>query len=376
MRAAILLMLLFPFTAAAQAPGGAERPPPAVTVVTLDARDVTLTATLPGRVLASGIAEVRPQVTGIIVERTFREGDAVEVGDPLYRIDAATYEAEVAAAAAQVSQAEALLRTATREADRLQELIAREVATEQNFDAATGARDGAAAALQLANARLRAAEIDLDRTVLRAPLSGFIGRSLTTQGALVTAGQAQPLAVIRNIDPVLVDVTQSAAEVLAWRRGLMDERLAEAAPDVALTLADGSTYDQTGLLTVAEANVNEQTGVVTLRLEFPNPDNLLLPGMYVQVELPEGVARDVILAPQQGVSYDRRGRPTALVVNAENVVEPRELTVLRSRGSDWIVSGGLAAGDRIIIEGLQSAAPGAVVAPEELGDAAPAPDAG
>ena len=376
MRAAILVMLLFPFSVAAQAPGGGERPPPAVTVVTLAPEDVTLTATLPGRVLASGIAEVRPQVNGIIVERTFREGDAVEVGDPLYRIDAATYEAEVAAASAQVAQAAAQLRTATREAERLQELIDREVATEQNLDTAIGARDGAAAALQLSNARLRAAEIDLDRTVLRAPLSGFIGRSLTTQGALVTAGQAQPLAVIRNIDPVLVDVTQSAAEVLAWRRGLLDERLAEAAPEVALTLADGSVYDQTGLLTVAEANVNEQTGVVTLRLEFPNPDGLLLPGMYVQVELPEGVARDVILAPQRGVSYDRRGRPTALVVNDENVVEPRELTVMRALGSDWIVSGGLADGDRVIIEGLQSAAPGATVAPEELDAAAPAPDAG
>jgi membrane fusion protein (multidrug efflux system) len=371
MRIAILAsMLLFPFALSAQAPDGG-RPPPAVTVVTLQPQDVTLTATLPGRVLASGIAEVRPQVNGIIVERMFREGDAVAVGDPLYRIDSATYEAEVAAATAQVAQAEAQLRTATREAERIEELIAREVATERDFEVATGAKDSAAAALQLATARLQATEIDLDRTMVRAPLSGFIGRSLTTQGALVTAGQAQPLAVIRNIDPVLVDVTQSAAEVLAWRRGLMDERLAEAEPEVALTLADGSTYDQKGLVTVAEANVNEQTGVVTLRLEFPNPDNLLLPGMYVQVELPEGVARDVILAPQQGVSYDRRGRPTALVVNAENVVEPRELTVLRARGSDWIVSGGLAAGDRIIIEGLQSAAPGATVAPEERA----APDA-
>jgi membrane fusion protein (multidrug efflux system) len=340
-----------------------------VTVVTLAEADVTLTATLPGRVLASGIAEVRPQVNGIIVERLFREGEEVAPGDPLYRIDAASYEAAVAAATAQVAQAQSQLRVTTSEADRLAELIQRDVVSQQTLEAAEGARDAAAAALQLAQAQLSAAEIDLDRTTVRAPLSGVIGRSLTTQGALVTSGQAQPLAVIRNIDPVLVDVTQSAAEILDWRRGLMTERLQEAESEVVLTLADGKAYEYKGSVTAAEPNVNEQTGVVTLRLEFPNPDNLLLPGMYVQVELPQGVVSGVVLTPQQGVSFDRRGRPTALVVNAENVVEPRELDIIAARGSDWIVSSGLATGDRIVVEGVQKAPPGATVIPEERGAA-------
>lgn len=358
-------LLVFAAPSVAQGPGGGEQPPTPVTVVTLEETDITLTATLPGRVLASGIAEVRPQVNGIIVERLFDEGTEVAVGDPLYRIDPASYEAAVAAAAAQVAQAESQLRVATSEADRLRELIQRDVVSQQTVDSGEGTRDTAAAALQLAQAQLAAARIDLDRTTVRAPLSGFIGRSLTTQGALVTSGQVQPLAVIRSIDPVLVDVTQSAAEILDWRRGLASERLEAAAPEVVLTLADGEPYEYRGSLTVAEPNVNEQTGVVTLRLEFPNPDNLLLPGMYVQVELPQGVATGVVLAPQQGVSFDQRGRPTALVVNADNVVEPRILDLLAARNADWIVRGGLATGDRIIVEGVQKAPPGATVVPEE-----------
>ena len=363
--------LLLAAPAAAQAPEGGPPPPQPVTVVTLDATDVTLTATLPGRVVASGIAEVRPQVNGIITERLFQEGAEVALGDPLYRIDSASYEAQVAAAEAQVAQARAEVETTSRDAERLEELLSRKIASQQNYDEAAGARDSAAAALQVAQAQLQAAQIDLERTTIRAPLAGFIGRSLTTQGTLVTSGQAAPLAVIRNVDPVLVDVTQSAAEILEWRRGLAAERLAAAAPEVSLTLADGTSYEQKGLLTVAEANVNEETGVVTLRMEFPNPEKLLLPGMYVQVELPQGVAENVVLAPQEGVSFDQRGRPVALVVNAENVVEPRELDVIAARDSSWIVRDGLGAGDRIIVEGLQKTGPGATVAPEERG-AAPA----
>ena len=207
--------------------------------------------------------------------------------------------------------------------------------------------------------------------MLRAPLSGVIGRSLTSRGALVTAGQPGPLAIIRTLDPVLVDVTQSASEMLAWRRGRTAAQLEGADRTVTLHLADGTAHEHKGTLTAADPHVNELTGVVTLRMHFRNPDRLLLPGMYVQVEMPQGVARDAILAPQEGVSRDRRGRPTALVVNAENVVELRELTVLAARGSDWIVTGGLAAGDRIIVAGLQKTGPGATVVPEERA-AAPA----
>lgn len=344
---------------------GGEAPPVPVTVVTLSSEDVTLTTMLPGRIVASGVAEVRPQVNGIIAERLFDEGERVELGDALYRIDDDTYEAAVELARAEIAQAQARLTAAEKSATRARELVGRNVASEQTLDDAIAERDAAAAELDVTEARLHSAQIDLDRTTIRAPLTGVIGRSLTTQGALVTSGQAEPLAVIRALDPVLVDVTQSAAEVVRWRRGEIAAKLAEADPTVTLTLADGETYEHTGELTAAEPHVDEQTGVVTLRMEFPNPDHLLLPGMYAQVEMPQGIARDVIPAPQEGVGRDRRGNPTALIVTADDVVESRELEIMQARGSDWIVSGGLEAGDRLIVEGLQKVQPGAKVAPEE-----------
>ena len=232
----------------------------------------------------------------------------------------------------------------------------------QAVDDAVSKRETAAAALQVAKAQLLAAEINLDRTAIKAQLTGSIGRTLTTQGALVTAGQAEPLSVIRQLDPVYVDVTQSAAELIRWRRNGARQ---EGNTTVRLTLADRQAYEHTGELTAAEPHVDEQTGVVLLRLQFPNPDELLLPGMYVQVELPQGVVEDIILAPQGAVSRDRRGNPVAMIVNAENKVEQRELTVLGDRGADWIVSGGLEEGDRLIVEGFQKIGVGASVQPEE-----------
>lgn len=361
-----LILLALPGASPAQAPT-TERPPQAVTVQTLTARNVTLIAELPGRVVASGVAEVRPQVDGIIVERLYEEGSDVTVGQPLYRIDDATYRARVASAEAQVAEAEATLRAAERDASRQGALVREKVASVRTYDEAVAARDTAAAAVQVAEAAVRSAQIDLDRTTIKAPLDGVIGRSLTTQGALVTSGQATPLATIRTLDPVLVDVTQSAAELLAWRRGLQAAGNAEQADSVALILADGLRYEHQGSLKAAEPHVNEQTGVVTLRLEFPNPDRLLLPGMYVRVLMPQGVENNVILAPQRAVTYDRRGRPSALVVNAENVVEDRTLEIVEARGSDWIVRSGLADGDRLIIAGTQKVRPGASVRPQEAG---------
>ncbi len=363
--AATLAFALPATTALAQASGEGAPPAVPVTVVTVVQQDVTLTATLPGRVVASAIAEVRPQVNGIIVERLYNEGADVSVGDPLYRIDSATYEARLAAADAQVAQAEAQLRGAEQEALRARELADRRVGSSQSLDDAVASRDMAAAAVEVAKADRISAVINLDRATIRAPLTGVIGRSLTTQGALVTDGQAQPLATIRAIDPVLVDVTQSAAEIIAWKRGKTRERLQGAEETVSLTLADGETYEETGTLRAAEPYVNEQTGVVTLRLTFPNPDRLLLPGMYVQVEMPQGIARDVVLAPQEGVSRDRRGRPVALVVSSAGVVEERILTIIEARGAHWVVSDGLADGDKVIVEGLQKVRPGVNAAPEE-----------
>ncbi len=346
-------------------------PPPAVSVETLEPQSVTLTSTLPGRVRASSEAEVRPQVNGIVVERLFEEGGLVQEGDILYRIDPSSYEAATAQARAAVAQAEATLRAAEREAERIQTLSERGVSSTATQDQAVSTRDAAAAALEVARAQLRTAEIELDRTELRARLSGRIGFSEVSQGALVTASQATPLATIRTLDPVHVDVTQSAADLLKWRRSAGPGAAGEAGRDVTLELADGSIYEETGQLGAAEPHVDEQTGVVVLRMTFGNPDGLLLPGMYVQVEMPTGTAENVFLVPQEGVTRDRRGNPTALVVNAENVVEERALTIVQDRGSDWIVSDGLAPGDRVIVSGLQSAAPGATVAAEERTEAAP-----
>ena len=359
--------------AGAQSPGG-ERPPMPVTVVTLEASEVTLSSILPGRVAASGLAEVRPQVSGIVTERLFEEGRPVEKGDPLYRIDAASYEAAQAAAEAGLAQAQAQLGAAEREETRQQELLSRRVTSQQTFDDAVAARDVAAAAVKVAEAQVLAAKIDLDRTTIRAPISGTVGLSQTTQGALVTAGQTSALTVIRRLDPVYVDVTQSAAEILKWRRS--GQQLGEdGTPNVTLRLADGGEYEHKGILAAAEPHVNEQTGVIVLRLEFPNPDRFLLPGMYVQVAMPQGVIENAILAPQEGVTRDRRGRPVAMVVTPENKVESRELTVQRDQGNQWVVTEGLAPGDRIIVAGLQKVSPGMTVAPEERG-AAPAAAAG
>ncbi|EPX79619.1 efflux RND transporter periplasmic adaptor subunit [Salipiger mucosus] len=361
----VLAIGLFSAPALAQQQGG-EAPPTAVTVVTLEASDVTLTSTLPGRVAASGVAEVRPQVSGIITERLFEEGRPVERGDPLYRIDAATYEAQKAAAEASLTQAEAQLRAARREEERQTELRDRNVTSQQNLDDAIAARDSAEAAVQVARANLLSAEIDLERTTITAPISGVAGLSQATQGALVTAGQATALTVIRDLDPVYVDVTQSAAEILSWRRS-GQELAGDGDAMVTLTLADGIDYDHTGRLAAAEPHVNEQTGVVVLRLEFPNPEGFLLPGMYTQVQVPQGIVENAILVPQEGVTRDRRGRPVAMVVNGENVVESRQLTVRSDRGADWVVTGGVAPGDRVIVAGLQKVSPDMTVTPEERG---------
>lgn len=352
-------------SAHAQQKQGGERPPQAVTVVTMKTQDVTLTSRLPGRVVASGVAEVRPQVNGIIVERLFEEGSKVESGDPLYLIDPASYEAQVAAAKAQVAEATARLKASDKDAKRAEELIGRGTVSEQRLEEAVAQRDADAAALQIARAELQAREIDLDRTTIRARLSGTIGRSFASRGALVTAAQEDPLAVIRTLDPVYVDVTQSAAEILAWRKGTMQGRFDGLDTSVALILADGETFENKGEVTAAEPYVNETTGVVTLRMTFANPSSLLLPGMYVQVEMPQGIIRDAILAPQQGVQRNRRGEPFAYVVGEGNIVEQRELTVVQAHGAAWVVSAGLKEGDRLIIEGLQKIGPGAPVAPEE-----------
>lgn len=362
-----------PAGGAALAQQAGEMPPPTVTVVTLHAEDVTLTSSLPGRVVASAEAELRPQVGGLIVERLFEEGRVVSEGDALYRIDPRSYEAAVAQAEAALTQAQAQASATRSEADRVAALLDRRVASAQTQEAAIAARDAAEAAVKAAEAQLLSAQINLERTTITAPIDGVIGLTQFSPGALVTAGQAMPLAVIRSIDPVRVDVTQSAAEILRWQRQGAAAALPEGADrTVTLHLADRTAYEHTGLLTAAEPHVNETTGVVTLRMEFDNPDGFLLPGMYVLAEIPQARLTGAILAPQEGVSRDRRGRPVAMVVNDQNVVEERMLDIVQDYGNRWVLRDGLADGDRIVVEGLQRIGAGMTVVPEERG-AAPVP---
>ncbi|WP_296229592.1 efflux RND transporter periplasmic adaptor subunit [uncultured Pseudomonas sp.] len=323
---------------------------PQVGVVTLEAKPFALTSEVPGRTSAYRIAEVRPQVNGIIQKRLFTEGSEVKAGQQLYQIDPATYEAAFKSAQATQLSAKSL-------ADRYKLLVNDKAVSQQAYDEAR------AASLQ-ADAALEQARIDLRYTKVMAPISGRIGRSAVTEGALVSNGQANAMATIQQLDPIYVDVTQSSKELLRLRRDLAEGRLqkaSESAAKVALKLEDGSRYAHEGTLEFSEVAVDESTGSVTLRAVFPNPDHLLLPGMFVHAELLSGVKENAILAPQQGVTRNQRGEPTAMVVNAENKVEQRVLKADRTAGSAWLVEDGLKEGDRLITEGLQFVQPGAEV---------------
>lgn len=323
---------------------------PQVGVVTLEAKPFALTSEVPGRTSAYRIAEVRPQVNGIIQKRLFTEGSEVKAGQQLYQIDPATYEAAYKSAQATLLSAKSL-------ADRYKLLVNDKAVSQQAYDEAR------AASLQ-ADAALEQARIDLRYTRVMAPISGRIGRSAVTEGALVSNGQASAMATIQQLDPIYVDVTQSSKELLRLRRDLAEGRLQKAsdsAAKVALKLEDGSRYAHEGTLEFSEVAVDESTGSVTLRAVFPNPDHLLLPGMFVHAELVSGVKENAILAPQQGVTRNQRGEPTAMVVNAENKVEQRVLKADRTAGNAWLVEDGLKDGDRLITEGLQFVQPGAEV---------------
>ena len=323
---------------------------PQVGVVTLEAKPFALTSEVPGRTSAYRIAEVRPQVNGIIQKRLFTEGSEVKAGQQLYQIDPATYQATFKSAQATQLSAKSL-------ADRYKLLVVDKAVSQQAYDEAR------AAGLQ-ADAALEQARIDLRYTKVMAPISGRIGRSAVTEGALVSNGQANAMATIQQLDPIYVDVTQSSKELLRLRRDLAEGRLQKAsdsAAKVALKLEDGSRYAHEGTLEFSEVAVDESTGSVTLRAVFPNPDHLLLPGMFVHAELLSGVKQNAILAPQQGVTRNQRGEPTAMVVGADNKVELRVLKADRTAGSAWLVEEGLNEGDRLITEGLQFVQPGAEV---------------
>jgi membrane fusion protein (multidrug efflux system) len=346
---------------------------PEVGIVAVESRTAAITTELSGRTAAYLVAEVRPQVNGLIQKRLFREGSEVAAGDALYQIDPASYRATYDNAKAELQSAEATVTTARLKAKRYDELVRIDAVSAQDRDDAEAALKEAQAGVAAQKAALESARIDLDRTSVTAPVSGRIGRSAVTAGALVTASQETPLATVQQLDPIYVDVTQSSNDLLQMKRALAEGRLSRDNPDqakVTLKLEDGSTYPLTGTLEFSEVEVDENTGTVTLRAVFPNPNQDLLPGMFVRAIVQQGVAKDAILVPQQGVTRNARGVPTALVVNAEGKVEQRELTVSQAVGNDWLVTEGLSAGDRLIVEGSQKVRPGSAVQSVAIGNGA------
>lgn len=329
-------------------------PPPKVTVVTVQAQAVPITTELPGRVTGYRTAEVRPQVNGIVLKRLFVEGSDVKAGQQLYQIDPAPYQASYDSALAAAASARAL-------ADRYKPLVEANAVSKQDYDNAVASHLQARAAVETAR-------INLIYTRVLSPITGRIGRSSITEGALVTANQATALATVQQLDPVYVDVTQPTTTLLRLKReataGLLTQNETGQA-QVRLRLEDGSDYARPGTLEFSEVTVDEGTGSVTLRALMPNPERLLLPGMFVREEIQEGVRQGAVLAPQQGISHDQKGEPNALVVRADNTVELRPLGIDRAIGDQWLVTSGLKPGERVIVEGIQSAKPGAQVVPEE-----------
>lgn len=356
-------------------PGGGGAP--AVTVVTVQPESVPIMAALPGRTAPYLVAELRPQVSGIVKERLFKEGSQVKAGQVLYRIDPATYQATYDSAKASLARAEANLDAARIKAQRYAELVKIEAVSAQANDDTQAALKQAQADVAAAKAALDKARVDLDFTRVASPIGGRIGRSAVTPGALVTANQAATLATVQQLDPIYVDLTQSSAELLRLRRDIDAGKLERAAGDtvpVQLVLEDGSVYGSEGRLAFSEVTVDEGTGSVTLRAIFPNPRAELLPGMYVRARLTQGVNREAFLVPHAAVTRTPRGEAQAMVVNAKNEVEARLVKAEQSVGDKWVVTEGLAAGDRVIVEGLQKIKPGAPVQAQEAGTA-PAPAA-
>ncbi len=360
--------------AAPPSAGGAPTP---VTVVTLKSEPVTLTRELPGRTVASLVAEVRPQANGIIKRRLFTEGGSVKAGQPLYQLDDASYQADLASGQAALARAQATLNSARLNATRSAELAKIDAISRQDNENATAALLQAEADVKAAQAALQRNNIVLDYARITSPISGRIGKSSVTQGALVTANQAAALATVQQLDPIHVDLTQSSSELLQLRKELAAGTLT-ATGDVPVTilLEDGSQYQHPGKLAFSDVTVDPATGSYSLRVTVPNPNNMLLPGMYVRAVVSNGQRADGILVPQQGIARDPKGNATALVVGKDNKVEPRQVQASRTIGDKWLVDSGLAAGDKVIVEGLQKIGPGMPVQASEAAppDAKPAAD--
>lgn len=342
------------------------RPPSPVSVVTVASEAIPIVNELPGRIAPTRIAEVRPRVSGIVVERVFTQGSRVEKGDLLYKIDPAPFQVEVQRAEATLKRAEAEQLRAQQDADRQKKLLDRRVVAQQAFDIATAELAQANASVAAAKAELNKAKLDLEYTNVTAPISGRIGRALITEGALVSSNNADPLAIVLQLDPVYADFTQSVRDMMALRKALELGALAKdpgEAP-VKLVLDDGTQYQHPGKLLFSETTVDRTTGQVILRAEFPNPDGELLPGLYVRVLIEQGVRQNALSVPQQAVQRDASGNARLFVVGADNKAEVRQVTAGRVVGQRWIIEDGLEPGDQVIVEGFQKIGPGAPVAPQ------------
>ena len=337
----------------AGAPGGAAaQRAPQVSVTEIQPTELDMTTTLQGRTAPYLVADVRPQVAGILQKRLFKEGSEVKEGQALYQIDPAVYEAAVASAKAELQRAQAVLYQTRLTANRYAQLLKTNAISKQNNDDAQAA----------AEAGLKNAQINLDYTTVRSPISGRIGRSLVTPGALLSAHQAQNMAVVQTLDPIYVDVTQSSKEILSLKKDIAAGKLKTkgGAIPVTLIMEDGTKYPQTGELTLSEVSVDPGTGTITLRAEFPNPENILLPGMFVRTELPQGTMEKALLVPQRAVMREANGTPYVYVVE-DGKIAIRRLVTHRTQGQNWIVEEGLKPGEKVVTEGLQRIRPGVPV---------------
>ncbi|WP_299998115.1 efflux RND transporter periplasmic adaptor subunit [uncultured Cedecea sp.] len=345
-------------------------PTPEVGVVTLKSEPLQITNELPGRTSAYRIAEVRPQVSGIILKRNFTEGSDVQAGVSLYQIDPAPYQAAYNSANGELAKAQASANIAQLTVKRYQKLLGTQYISQQDYDQAVATSQQANAAVVAAKAAVESARINLAYTKMTSPINGRTGMSSVTEGALVTSGQANALVTVQQIDPIYVDVTQSSGEFLRLKQELADGKLKQenGQAKVKLITNDGVAYQQEGTLEFSEVTVDPSTGSITLRAVFPNPDKSLLPGMFVRAELEEGINPTAILVPQQGVTRTPRGDASAMIVDKDNKVAVRQLTTGAAIGNKWLVTEGLQDGDRVIISGLQKIKPGIQVNAQEVAE--------
>jgi membrane fusion protein (multidrug efflux system) len=342
-------------------------------VVTVKPQPVAITTELPGRTSSYRVAEVRPQVSGVLLKRLFVEGSEVKVGQPLYQIDPAPFQASYDSAKATLEHAQAELTTAKLLEERYRPLVEVNAVSRQQYDNSVASALQARADMASGKAAVETARINLAYTHVLSPIAGRTSRSAVTEGALVTANQSAALVTVTQLDPIYIDVTQPATVLLRLQRELEAGQLVnrgDNAAAVGLKLEDGSEYGREGSLQFSEVTVDQSTGSVTLRAEFPNPGHLLLPGMFVRARIQEGVRQQALLVPERGVSHDQRGEPVALIVGAGNKVEQRTLQTDRVVGDQWLVVGGIKSGDRVVVSGVQQAHPGVEVKPVEAGQAA------